>query len=161
MTAVTLAFMPGNRVIFGVLTFLGAAALLLCLLDRPLRRLPPALGLAGAAALFVLLRDVNEGYLGFRGLRLAPLPQGLYRNLLTAFLGFPPQEFWSTDYFSLLPWFFLFLTGYFLFRLGRGRALPAGGRRWPLFNFLGRHSLLIYLLHQPVVYGGLWVLFGR
>lgn len=60
----------------------------------------------------------------------------------------------STDYFSLIPWFFLFLTGYFLFRLtGRYlKAAPDFGRCKPLCA-LGRRSLLVYMLHQPVLYG--------
>ena len=90
-------------------------------------------------------------------LRLLRLPEGLYRNRLTAFLGFPPADFFSTDYFSLLPWLFLFLTGYFLFRFH-----PPEGRktrRIPLAAAIGRRSLLIYMLHQPVVYGVLSVLF--
>ena len=32
---------------------------------------------------------------------------------MTACLGFPPADFSSLDYFSLLPWGFLFLAGYF------------------------------------------------
>ena len=31
--------------------------------------------------------------------------------------------------------------------------------RQPLLEFLGRHSLVIYLLHQPVIYGILLVVF--
>ena len=117
VSAVTLLAMPEDRVLFGVLTLLGTSALLLIPLERPLRRLPARAGLAGSFTLFLLLRDVNTGFLGFEGAHLAALPEELYRNLLTAFLGFPPADFYSTDYFSLLPWFFLFLTGYFLRRV--------------------------------------------
>ena len=84
------------------------------------------------------------------------LPDTLYRNNLTAYLGFPPRDFFSTDYFSLLPWFFLFLTGYFLFHIASknnwNEKLFARGR-FPLLNWIGRHSLIVYLLHQPVLYG--------
>lgn len=157
VTAATWLFMPGNLVQFGVLTLLGSASILLCGLAPLLSRLPARAGLAGSFSLFLLLRNVNSGCLGFEGLRLLRLPEGLYRNRLTAFLGFPPADFFSTDYFSLLPWLFLFLTGYFLFRLH-----PPEGRktrRIPLAAAVGRRSLLIYMLHQPVVYGVLSVLF--
>lgn len=156
ITAVTWAFMPSNLVYCGVLTLLGASALLLIPLAPALERIPAGTGLAGSFGLFLLLRDVNAGYLGFEGLRLAALPDGLYRNHLTALLGFPPAGFFSTDYFSLLPWFFLFLTGWFLFRLRPGEVRE--GRRVPLAAAMGRHSLLIYMLHQPVVYGALTAL---
>lgn len=44
VTAVTLLFMPEDRVIFGVLTLLGSAMLLTGLLEKPLRHIPPAAG---------------------------------------------------------------------------------------------------------------------
>lgn len=157
ITAVTWLFMPSNLVYCGVLTLLGASSMLLVPLKSLLERLPAKAGLAGSFALFLLLRDVNAGTLGFEGLRLAALPRGLYRDHLTALLGFPPAGFFSTDYFSLLPWFFLFLTGWFLFRLHPEAEAP--DRRVPLLTFMGRHSLPIYMLHQPVVYGVLTVLF--
>lgn len=148
ITAVTWFFMPSNLVYCGVLTLLGASSMLLVPLAPALERLPARLGLAGSFGLFLLFRDVNAGFLGFEGLRLAALPGGLYRNHLTALLGFPPADFFSTDYFSLLPWFFLFLTGYFL----RSLRPEAGGWRVPLAAAMGRHSLLLYMLHQPVIY---------
>lgn len=157
VTAVTFLFMPSNLVFCGVLTLLGAGTLLLILLEPLARRIPARAGLAGCFCLFLLLRDVNSSWLGFEGVRVAEVPAWLYRDWLTACLGFPPAGFFSTDYFSLLPWFFLFLTGYFLYRV-RPEA-GAGGRPVPVLTAMGRHSLLIYLLHQPVVYGVLYLLF--
>ena len=157
VTAVTLVFSYDSRVIFGVLTFLGSAMLLTGLLTPLLARLPAAAGLAGGVLLFVLTREVNSGWLGFGSWHLAALPAGLYRNLATTFLGFPMAGFYSTDYFSLLPWLFLFWAGYFTCRALRGRCggrLPAWmGRGLAPFSWLGRHSLLVYLVHQPVLYG--------
>ena len=154
VTAVTLVVMPGQEIWFGVLTLLGSCMLLGALLERPLGRVPAGAGLVLSSALFVLTRSVNRGYLGFEGLRLAALPGELYRNMATAYLGFPFPGFRSTDYFSLVPWLFLFLTGYFLFRLTGQRlaAAPDLGRCAPL-EALGRRSLLVYMLHQPVLYG--------
>lgn len=145
----------GSPIHWGVLTLLGAAALLTIPLDPLLRRLPARAGLAGSFCLFFLLREVNQGYLGFEGAALLTLPADWYQNSLTALLGFPGPDFFSADYFSLLPWLFLFWTGYFLYRLrpeGEGREL-----RLPLVTTLGRHSLVAYLLHQPLIYGVLWM----
>ena len=123
VTAVTLLFMPEDRVIFGVLTLLGSAMLLTGLLEKPLRHIPPAAGFAISAVLFALTRNVSAGYLGFGSLRLW-LPQTLYANCVTAYFGFYPWWFYSTDYFALLPWLFLFWAGYFLHHLvGRGLSL--------------------------------------
>lgn len=145
----------GSPIHWGVLTLLGAAALLTIPLDPLLRRLPARAGLAGSFCLFFLLREVNQGYLGFEGAALLTLPADWYQNSITALLGFPGPDFFSADYFSLLPWLFLFWTGYFLYRLrpeGEGREL-----RLPLVTTLGRHSLVAYLLHQPLIYGVLWM----
>lgn len=93
VTAVTLLFMPEDRVIFGVLTLLGSAMLLTGLLEKPLRHIPPAAGFAISAVLFALTRNVSAGYLGFGSLRLW-LPQTLYANCVTAYFGFYPWWFY-------------------------------------------------------------------
>ena len=136
---------------------LGAASLLTAALSPLLARLDARAGLAGSFALFLLLRDVPEGFLGFEGARIAALPGAWYANGLTAFLGFPPADFFSTDYFPLVPWAFLFWCGYFLRRL---RPEDAGALpRIPGLDALGRRSLPLYLLHQPVIYGVLMLLY--
>lgn len=151
VSLVTLAVMPEEPVRFGVLTFLGTAALLTISLRRFLERIPPRLGLAASFGLFLLLKDVNSGRLGFGGVALLSLPKGWYADAFTAALGFPGPGFVSSDYFSLLPWLFLFWTGFFLYRLRpEGPLFP--NIRLPLLTAMGRHSLLIYLLHQPVLY---------
>ena len=159
VTAVTLLFMPEDRVVFGVLTFLGAAALLTVPLRSLLDRTPPRLGLAVSFLLFLLVRDVNSGFLGFAGVPVLHLPQSWYASTLTTALGFPYPGFVSSDYFSLLPWLLLFWTGYHLYRLRpETPALP--DIRLPGLMAMGRHSLVIYLLHQPVIYGLLALIFS-
>ncbi len=156
VSLVTCLLMPQSRILFGVLTCLGSCMLLMIPLEKGLRRIPAGIGGAGSFLLFLLLRNCPSGSLGFEKLRLCPLPAWLYRNYLTAWLGFPQEGFYSSDYFPLLPWIFLFITGYFLYRIaslkGWNETLFARGQ-FPLLNALGRHSLLVYLLHQPVLYG--------
>ena len=153
VTAVTLVFMPGDRVIFGVLTFLGTAMLLTGVLEPLLKKVMSAVGLAVSAVLFALTYHLDERWLGFGGLRLA-LPDAWYANYFTAFFGFPPFDFYSTDYFALLPWLFLFWAGYFLHGVvGRARMEPLRRSVCPALGWMGRHSLVLYLLHQPVIYG--------
>lgn len=156
VSLVTCVLMPENRIVFGILTCIGSCVLLMQPLDALLKKMPPPLGAAVSFALFLLLRNCPNGTLGFENLVICDLPDWLYRNYLTAYLGFPHGNFFSTDYFPLLPWFFLFVTGYFLFRITSKRNLNetlfAKGQ-FPLLNFLGRNSLLVYLLHQPVLYG--------
>jgi len=163
VTAVTLLFSYNTRVVFGVLTFLGAAMLLQTALHPLLRRVPAGAGLAASLVLFAVFRPINTGHLlpVWFGNTIV-LPKALYRGLAATFLGFTDPGFYSSDYFSLLPWYFLFAAGYFFARL----ALPAlrqsrlAGLRLPGLSWLGRHSLAIYLAHQPVIYGVLWLWFA-
>ena len=180
VTAVTVLFMPEDRVVFGVLTCIGACMLLTAGLEKAAWRervraageaaeeasglRGSAVGLGVSAALFFLTRNINSGWLGFERILIAPLPAGLYRNLFTAFFGFPAPEFYSTDYFSLIPWWFLYLCGYFLYGIWQRRQgtvlclLKEKDRRQRtvpcllrIFRWIGRHALLIYALHQPAL----------
>jgi uncharacterized membrane protein len=72
-------------------------------------------------------------------------------------LGIHPANFWSVDYEPFFPW-----SGIVLFGMGLGECLyPGGVRRFtlpriPVFfgeplAFLGRHALIVYLIHQPLI----------
>jgi uncharacterized membrane protein len=119
-----------------------------------LEPVPPVWGLVFSAALFALTRHAQTGVIGLKALFSVPLPRFLFANQLTAALGFPPAGFLSSDYFPLIPWLFLFLCGYFLYRLreGRWQEFPPLHWRVPGLDWLGRHSLTVYLLHQPILY---------
>ena len=159
VTAVTLLFLPEDVVWFGVLTLLGSAMLLTAALDPLLRRVPPAVGVALSALLFWGTYPTMNGFWNLPGRRLA-LPQALYAGYTTAYFGFMPKSFFSTDYFPLLPWLFLFWAGYFLHHLlGRERLAPLRRSVCPPLGWMGRHSLVLYLLHQPVILGVLTAVF--
>ena len=69
-------------------------------------------------------------------------------------LGFAPYGFTSSDYFPLLPNFGYFLLGAVVGKrayAGRKSLFPRETPPLGLFRWLGRHSLMIYLLHQPVL----------
>ena len=153
ITAVTLLVMPQDPIWFGVLFLLGAAALVLPLLGGR-TSLPPAAACFFSFLFFFCTRNLPTGFLGFEHLLGPRLPSSLYTHGLPgAFLGFRGDAFHSADYFPLFPWVFLFAAGYFACRaLLKEDALPdifLGGSR--VLSFPGRHSLLIYLLHQPLL----------
>lgn len=143
-----------GAVVFGAGAMVTAVTLLFLL-----RRIPPAVGVVLSAALFWVTYPTMRGFWNLPGGRLA-LPQALYANGLTAYLGFMPKDFFSTDYFPLLPWLFLFWVGYFLHQLaGRAGMEPLRRSVCPPLGWMGRHSLVIYLLHQPVILGVLTMTF--
>jgi uncharacterized membrane protein len=162
VSAVTLVAMPQAPIRFGVLTLIGSCMLLIGAARRLLERLPAPAGLVLSLGLFILCRNVPSGSLGFRSWVLLPLPEDWYRSSgLGAFLGFPAPDFFSTDYFPLIPWLFLFLAGFYAFHLFRKHQLlpRLSVPHIPKFLlFLGRNSLWVYLLHQPLLYGilSLW-----
>jgi len=154
VSAVTLIVMPENRIIFGVLTLLGSCALICLPFEKIINKSNPTLGFCFNSTLFFLTRNINTGWLGFEGLKFIRLPQAWYSNLFSAFLGFPSRSFFSSDYFSLFPWLFLFMAGYFLHLLLKKKGkLSLLKLKGPGFlEWIGRHSLIIYLLHQPIIY---------
>ena len=163
VSLVTCVLMPENRILFGVLTCIGSCMILMIPLEKWAKKVPAFAGLGISFLLFLLLRNCPKGSLGFESFLICDLPAALYRNNLTAYLGFPQPGFFSTDYFSLLPWIFLFVAGYFLHRVLEDRKLNeklfAKGNV-PVLNWIGRHSLIVYLLHQPILYGLGMLIFG-
>ena len=162
VTAVTLLFSYDSRVIFGVLNLIGASALLLIPLKKYFDKIPAMAGFASNFLLFAFTYGINDRSLGFFGIELIELPWGFYQNLLTAFIGFPDPWFFSTDYFSLLPWSFLYFAGYYLHRLWKEEKIPSANclnRKLPILTWLGKHSLIIYMLHQPLIFGFFEMLF--
>lgn len=161
---VTMVFMPAQQILFGVLTFLGAAALLLIVLEEYLKKINPRWGAVGCGVVFLLLHGINDGYLGIRNLvKLVTLPEEWYQmGQIGNFLGFTEKSFYSADYFALFPWIFLYLTGYFLYGLmlqkGKLEKLAEQKSWGKFFNLVGKKSLIIYMLHQPVVYSILFAL---
>ncbi|MDE7479614.1 MAG: DUF1624 domain-containing protein, partial [Lachnospiraceae bacterium] len=155
ITFLTLIAMPQNRVVFGVLTLTGSCMLLMNVLDKLLCKLPAIAGMIVSAFLFFLTRNINEGYLGFEKWNLIRIPTILYRNIFTTYLGFTQESFYSTDYFSLIPWIFLFMTGYFTFRYFSKKKVMLYFEKSLLrpVEWLGKHSFEIYMIHQPIIYG--------
>ena len=155
VTAATAVFMPNNIIIFGILTLIGTCMLVMIPLDKAFRHINPIIGLILASAAFFVTRNVNYGTLGFEEIIIKWLPHNaLYKNTFTAFWGFPPYTFRSGDYFSFMPWVFLFIAGYFLYGIfEKYNWLNIFARKGirPL-EFVGRHALIIYLVHQPALY---------
>ena len=148
---------PACPIRFGILDLLALCLLLWCALHRPLAQmhLPPWAAMVGGGLLFALTYRLEQGY--FAGM---PLPAALWDREWLLWLGLPCRRLLSADYFPLLPWGGLFWAG-----CGLGQWLftpPYIDRlrqsRSPGMARLGRHTLALYLCHQPVWFAGLWLL---
>lgn len=148
ITAVTLVFMPSQRILFGILHFFGLSMLLFALLRKPIEKLPAIPLSVISLAAFVLTYRIY--YLD------AELPY----SFLLFILGFN-TNFFSADYYPIIPWFFLFLSGAALgiyFKEGRVPKIFEANPIKPI-SFIGRHTLFIYLIHQTLLYGGMYLWF--
>ncbi len=145
--------MPGQMIWFGIIHFLGAANLLLGLIKKYVDKIPSVAGLIGFGLLFALCFNVPRGYIGFDGLFRINLPDVLYSSYFGVVFGFPPEGFFSSDYNPFIPWLFLFICGTIIGRYAAG--LPESLRKTHLrpLAFVGRHTLIIYLAHQPIIVG--------
>lgn len=152
MGVFTLLFLPEQAIYFGILHLLGTAMLLFALLQKGLDRLAPLPGLLLCLLLYLFTFGAQRGYLGLPGVAWITLPSSwaAYPWLLP--LGFSAA---GADYFPLLPWLFVFLGGSYLGTPFVQRDMPdffyRGRSRF--LGVVGRHTIYIYLLHQPVLYG--------
>ena len=164
LTAVTWALeesagFAGLTIRFGILHLLAVCMLLYALVGRFLDRLPFPAAAPLWAVLFAVTYPLEKGYLWLFGFKVA-LPAALANCPWLFPLGIVAPGFYSADYYPLLPWVFLFFLGANLGRWFAAGQLPAWfyKKHVPPFAFCGRYTLWIYLAHQPVIYGLLWVI---
>ena len=148
VTLVTYLIIGRGFIVFGVLHLIGVSLLL----AYPFLRLHGMNFILGL--LFILI-----------GLFLQSLSVDFPWLL---WLGLAPWDFRSVDYFPLLPWFGVILMGVAfgdLFYRGYRRRFPlpdlTGSSLVRGLEFLGRNSLAIYLTHQPVLIGLMYLVGAR
>jgi len=85
---------------------------------------------------------------------LSPVSNNLVMRDILSVLGWYQKGFVSFDYQPVLPWIFIFLLGTWIGEYIKERKFPA----WfyeikvPFFPLIGRHALIVYVLHQPVLF---------
>lgn len=151
---ITLVFLAlgYGYVIFGILQLIGVSIVL----AYPFLRLRFATASATAfAGIAVIAAGIYVGS--------ARIVVGGPVGVLLAPFGVLPANLFMPDYRPLLPWFGVFLLGLYLGNavyLPWRRRAPAGPapRSAAPLAFLGRHTLLVYLVHQPLMLAALWAL---
>jgi uncharacterized membrane protein len=146
VTAVTYVFDPPSAIWFGILQLLAVSILIF-----------------GVA--FEKAKAITCAAWGIFFLILAPVVHLLKKSVAIHFdwllpFGIHSPAYSSFDYFPLIPW-----SGVFLIGAALGKSIYAPRLSllpWQLpqtfVKAAGRHSLLIYIVHQPVILGALYVL---
>lgn len=161
LTIGTMVFMPSQQILFGILHFMGTAMILFALTHKLIDKLPVWVGVVFSILCFVLFYSIGLGYIGINGLFRIHVPAALFETNFLFPLGFYSRYFFSSDYYPLLPWFFMFLLGtYFGVPIREGKAPAFVYRSYSkTLSFIGRHTIIIYLVHQPIIYGVLTLWF--
>ncbi len=170
VTVVTVFYNYGDQqILWGILHCLGVSLILYSLLEKPLSKTKWYIMVPIFAVLAILTFGLASGdsYARFIGVPFVKSLQintynlaynsSVYSNIAKFLfpLGFTAPNFMTADWFPLLPWIFVLFTGSFYGRrLKEGRALKFVYKTHvrPL-AFVGRHALIIYLLHQPIIIG--------
>ena len=141
VTVGTRIAMPANFIFFGILHHIALASMI----ALPFLRMPVAVVAACAAAVFALPSLVAADWLDAPWL---------------VWLGFSRAPLHTADFVPVFPWFGCVLTGMTLARLALPRLSGTRLAHWRpswlptrIVAWGGRHSLLVYLLHQPVFIG--------
>ena len=142
ITIGTLFALPESPILFGILHSIFVASVLGLMLVR----CSPWIALAVAATVYVcwwtLAGAIDVPWLFFLGLNATILP--------------------SVDFVPVLPWFAATALGIGITRFWRasvkGRAFDVPNSfALRALSILGRHSLVVYLVHQPILIALIWV----
>jgi uncharacterized membrane protein len=156
ITIAAYLFNKNQPIVFGILHCMAVCMLITAATYKLLDRTNAIVGIAVSIALALITWHTTRGYFGFGELSFK-LPTALYEtNALFAF-GIKSKSFRSVDYFPLFPYLFVFLAGRFLGAYTE--KLPKSLYSVPFdpLAFLGRHSLIIYMIHQPIIIAAIYL----
>ena len=149
ISVVTYIVIPGFYVRFGILHLIATAVVL-----QPLFQRFKVWNLLLAAAWYIVGMYVVIEIFGLGQ------PVSMWTPLLLP-LGVMYPGFSTLDYYPLIPWFAVILfgigVGYWLYpKNAKGYLRSVSWPKWLLW--MGRYSLFLYLIHQPILYGVLWMI---
>lgn len=164
ITLVTAIFLPTNFIAFGVLHFLGCALIIIALLKKQFSQVQSlkviSLIIILCLAVYTISYNIPRGYIGLSSQHCITLPQQLYSWYPLFIVGLPTDTFYSADYFPIFPHLFLFIAGFFAGQLITKIQLPSFmyKKRCNPLRVIGKHSLIIYILHQPIIIGVIYII---
>jgi len=133
ITLFTYVFVPRYTIYFGILHFFAVASFLIPIFIKYKK-------LNLIAGLSIILSGVY-------------LQQQTFNFSYLLWLGFVPENFSTFDYFPLIPWLGIILLGVYFSRhiIQKTANIKFKSGLSSIFKFLGKHSLTVYLIHQPLL----------
>lgn len=145
--------MSGTVIWFGILHFLSLSMLFYAALKKILDKIPIIVSIIAFGVLFAATYNISYGFIGMGDLSWQ-IPSEMTDCQFLFPFGIVSSGFFSADYFPIFPWLFMFIIGASVGKLFKSGNIP----KWfypchakPV-AFCGRHTLIIYLLHQPAIY---------
>lgn len=133
ITLFTYVFVPQYTIFFGILHFFAFSSFLIPFFIKYNK-------LNLIAGLSIILSGVY-------------LQQQTFNFSYLSWLGFVPETLSTFDYFPLIPWFGVILLGLYYGRyiIEKTSNIRFKRKISSIFTFLGKHSLTVYLVHQPLL----------
>ncbi|MCI7767685.1 MAG: DUF1624 domain-containing protein [Oscillospiraceae bacterium] len=152
ITLVTSYFVPSELIVFGVLSCFGALMAICGLLRPLLDKIPWQPLLIASVLLWIMFKDFHHSSVIHLFITDIAIPAPAIGSYLYP-IGITSKGFYSADYFPIIPYIFMFLTGYALHIPVNEHKLPEFFYRMkcPPLEFIGRHSLIFYAIHQPIM----------
>ncbi|MDU5129478.1 heparan-alpha-glucosaminide N-acetyltransferase [Atopobium minutum] len=145
---------------FGIIYCLGVSTLLAGIIQHCKIKINGyKLGALRIVVFFCLL-PLSSGYIDILGMRLM-LPSQLYSTPYFSWLGLPGPGFASGDYYPLLPYGLIYFAAWSFCTAWQKTGIPSWfiNMQCKPLELVGRHALLIYVLHQPLLLGLVQLLF--
>lgn len=155
ITLFTYLIIGNTYVRFGILHLIGSSIILSIPILHYLYKTPP-----------ISLQKKMTSIIAFSIILLSTPTTSVNTSIFTP-IGFPPHSFTTIDYYPLIPWIGVVYIGIVI-----GHMLYKDNQRtfvldMPYFQTMppmkilqwaGQHSLIIYLVHQPIIIGLIYIL---
>ncbi|NLB62384.1 MAG: DUF1624 domain-containing protein, partial [Clostridiales bacterium] len=163
ITIVTYLFLRDYFIYVGILHLLGFCMVLFALIERlnlfawvKHKKIASAIAMLVFLILYIITHAIYYRTKGLWLFSYTPISDSpLYGTFVGYILGFGGYQMGSADYFPLIPWAFIFFSGVFCGYFFKHNLVPKifKNRIYKPLTVIGRHTLLIYVLHQPIAWG--------
>jgi uncharacterized membrane protein len=161
VTLVTHIVVPDFVVYAGILHLLAFAIVLHELIKPLLVKIHRIAGLVINILIALLTANLYGREISIFGVTLFKIPDNIMNGGLSYLLGLKIDNITvSSDYYPILPWITFFFMGFYLTDYIERQPLKSFlcKKRCNFLAKAGRNSLLVYLVHQPVVMGILYLI---